>query len=201
MHEYSIVGHAKEKYLFWISLVSIVAAPLLTTLIGKTLSFVNFNAVTITISSGLMFSILYFASNKYIWRIGIISNIISIPDLNGVWECVGKSMKYGSTTILEWNGTITIKQTWNKIMIVLTTKDSQSMSTSLLGGIKQLSGKGYILSYMYDNQPKATEIELHKHKGFCNLVFDNRLASAEGEYYNDRDRASYGTMKLRRIGV
>jgi len=152
--------------------------------------------VTWSIGSFTLFSLLYFLFNMLIWKFSWFGKILKFPNLTGQWACQGASENLKSRSQYDWTGTITIVQTWDKILISLKTT---SRSKSLIGGIRYVPGVGYEVSYHYENTPPVDAIELKKHEGFCVLTFANDLKSAEGWYFNNiKDRASYGVMNLER---
>lgn len=52
--------------------------------------------------------------------------------------------------------------------------------------------------YRYRNDPKINEAELGAHVGFAELLFAKDLKSAEGDYFNNKGRYTFGTMRIRR---
>jgi hypothetical protein len=131
---------------------------------------------------------------KFLWRIFYI--FLKVPNLNGKWICKGHSYKYAANDEHEWESEITIKQDWKKIGITQTTRDSDSFSTSIIGGIKIEDNDEVLLSYVYTNIPRNNTPELVKHEGLVKLRFDKAIKMARGDYFNDRSRQTYGTMEL-----
>jgi hypothetical protein len=193
MHEYSILGHKKEKYVFLLSLLSIALSTLFSSIITKANNAYHLE-IPITISASALFTIVFFSANKIIWKI----QVFGIPNLIGKWTCVGKSYEHGSADVLDWSGIVTIYQTWNKIMITMETNDSSSFSTSIIGGIERIEGKGFRLIYLYRNKPSPGNRDLHEHTGLCELLFESDLKSGNGEYFNNKERGSYGSIHLLR---
>ena len=104
-----------------------------------------------------------------------------------------------SNNVNSWKGIIQLEQEYEKISIKLTTDESKSHSYSLVGDIEIRDRNEIVLSYMYENEPFKTEEGLKQHKGFCRLIFDLLNNSANGHYYTDNDRSSYGVMKLTKM--
>jgi hypothetical protein len=198
MHEYSVVGHSREKVVFYISLIAVVASPTITWLASKIVAVIGFNLGTATVGAAAVFAVLFWVFNSVLWRTRIVQKALGVPDLNGEWSCQGHSIDHESKKKREWTGVVKLTQTWNKMQVTLRTNESKSYSTSAIGGIKKIADNTYILSYLYDNAPSADQTKLHAHSGLCSLVFDLKASSAEGSYFNSQDRPTFGTMRLRR---
>jgi hypothetical protein len=151
------------------------------------------------ISAMSVFTLVYLLFDRVVWKWRWARKILLVPDLNGSWRCDGKTLfRHGTPLEAEWSGTVTIRQSWSRIRIVLTT--GQSASQSIAASIFQEAGSGFRLIYHYDNKPGLGERELARHCGLCNLLFDENVESATGEYFTDKDRMTAGTMKLTRGG-
>ncbi len=197
MHEYTVIGHPREKIIFYIAYFSIFIAPL----ISKALNFSLENYLNIltclSIGSTTIFALGYLLFNKIIWKNKFFMHVYNFPNLNGKWDCIGLSFNKNTNTEIEWKGQMIITQKWDKILIAIQTENSTSQSISVIGGIKFYSGLGYRLSYNYENQPSVTEQELKKHEGFCTLTFNENLSKAEGSYFNNvKERNTFGQIKL-----
>ena len=120
-----------------------------------------------------------------------------VPDLNGKWHCKGHTnLKNAKIVDHDWEATISITQSWSKILIYL--KTSQSESKSISASIYHEAGIGYRLIYQYDNRPNASELDLSNHSGCVELLFLEDTNSASGSYYTDRHRTTVGTMEILR---
>ncbi|MBX9976398.1 hypothetical protein [Cytobacillus firmus] len=196
MHEYTVVDHPRRIILFGLAIIS-------TFISGYISSYINIWAgITIPLSSMTIFTGLYLLLNHLLWKLKIFRKIFSFPNLDGEWECTGLSKNILLQKETDWEGTIIIKQTWDKVLITLKTNNSQSKSVSITGGIKYFAGDGYKLSYHYENTPNPTaETDMRKHEGFCVLTFGEEEQTAEGYYFNNnKDRQSFGEMYLIRRG-
>jgi len=190
LHEYTVIGHPRQKVIFIVAIVSIFASHFITNIIHSWLSF--------SLSAFTLFTILYFLFNQYIWKFSLFEKVFRFPNIAGEWECTGLATNITSNQDFDWEGTTTITQTWDKVLISLRTKTSPQ-SLSLTGGIRHFPGVGYKVTYHYENTPSASAVEVKKHEGFCILTFSSDLSTAEGCYFNNiKDRASYGEMKLKR---
>lgn len=146
------------------------------------------------------FGVLFFVFDRFLWRLKAARAILLVPDLNGSWECQGKTiLKGGAPQDLPWIGTITIRQSWSRMVVVLQTQ--QSSSRSVGASLYQEPGSGYRLIYHYDNRPGAAETELQRHSGQCDLLVANDTASASGEYFTGQGRLTVGTMRLTKKGA
>jgi len=121
-----------------------------------------------------------------------------MPNLKGEYDCTGKSYKYNKDEIRDWSGILKITQTWSKTLIVLETESSKSMSISLSASIVRLEGKGYLLRYLYSNEPKPDYFELKTHLGHCHITFNEMTNKGHGIYFTNQDRKSYGSFILTR---
>ena len=205
MHDYTIRNISKQKAYFLISALSILVTPALIKLLDKFLSFwphleeiyKQFEMLGFTISAFLAFTVLWNLFSKVFWKLLFRIKIVQIPNLSGYWTCSGEGKKYSDKNeINNWFGEIQILQEFDKISIKLTTKESKSHSYSLVGDIEIRDKNEIVLSYMYENEPFKTEEGLKQHKGFCRLIFNLSNNTANGRYYTDNDRSSYGTMSL-----
>jgi hypothetical protein len=197
MHEYAIEGKGREKLFFCIAFVSIIITPLinlgLNHIYAKLTGYIRIE-ITYTITSLTAFTVFFCVFNKFIWR--IMTKILKIPDLNGIWNSKGHSFNSITKVEFPWDSDIEIKQTWSKIAIYQRTKDSDSHSVSMIGSIKIEENGEILLSYVYENTPRSNTPELLKHRGLVTLRFNKHLTKASGDYFNDQHRCTYGTMEL-----
>lgn len=200
MHDYSIDKHPKEKVLFILALIAITTAPLLQDVADIFVAYLEVNAgwssaPVVAVPVFAIFAGLYFLFNKYLWKINWLRKVLLVPDLNGIWECRGHSiLKNGEPANYDWVSTISISQSWSKILIH--SKTSQSESKSISASIYHEDGIGYRLLYQYNNKPNADELDLMNHSGSAELLFAEDTSSASGSYYTDRHRTTVGTMEL-----
>ncbi len=200
MHDYSIDKHPKEKVLFILALIAITTAPLLQDVADIIVAYLEVNAgwssaPVVAVPVFGIFAGLYFLFNKYLWKINWLRKVLLVPDLNGTWECKGHTiLKNGEPANYDWVSTISISQSWSKILIH--SKTSQSESKSISASIYHEDGIGYRLLYQYNNKPNADELDLKNHSGSSELLFAEDTSSASGSYYTDRHRTTVGTMEL-----
>lgn len=199
MHEYTVINHPRHKILFYLALISVGLSSIISLLLNILSPFVLPTFIlSFSISGFTVFLILYWLFNNYFWKTNLFSKAMNFPNLSGKWDCEAISNNITLQQKFPWKSTVTITQYWDKILIISKTT-SKSESKSVVGGINYVEGKGYEVSYHYNNNPNVTESELGKHEGFCVLCFSEDLKTAEGYYFNNiKERASYGEMKLRR---
>lgn len=199
MHEYTVIGHPRQKLIFYIALISILISNFITNYLDKWIGQYLNITVTFSISGITIFGIIYLIFNNYLWRVKLFEKIFHFPNLEGEWKCIGLSNNINLNQQFNWESTVIVKQTWDKILISLKTQNSSSRSMSVTGGLKYFPGVGYKLTYHYENVPNvATEENLRKHEGFCILTFSEDMKSTDGCYFNNiKDRQSYGEMKLK----
>ena len=199
MHDYSIDNHPKDKIIFLLAFIAIFTAPWIRDLISK-LSYIerhHLQWILSGISITSLFTFLYYLFNKHLWKLKWFRKILLIPDLNGEWECNGNTKrKLGQEADVEWNAKVIITQSWSKILIYLSTDESESFSSS--ASIKRVEGKGFKLLYTYENSPKIIVDDMHRHDGCVELLINLECDLAEGNYFSDNHRSTMGNMKLKR---
>jgi len=203
-HEYSVIGldrTAIGRYLGVVAGVLASFAAMTTTLFFNLAQRFGFSdagtgVAIYPINAGLFYFLGHLAFNKYIWRSRIFQAMLGVPNLNGVWACKGFTKDNDGNVTYEWDATVTINQTWEKIVVYLDTGQSRSRSKS--ASLVKEPGRGYVLMYSYQNEPRIGEPELRSHVGYCELLLDEDLKTAEGDYFNNKGRITFGRMKLAR---
>jgi hypothetical protein len=145
------------------------------------------------VGASAVFGVLYGLLSKWAWKWPLIGTALKVPDVSGTWDCVGKTLD-GTTgaTRYDWQGEVTIVQSWDKLRIRLTTKTSGSSSIS--AALAHDSVDGFVLLYHYRNDPKPGAVGLASHTGCSVMTIAKDRKSAEGEYFNGRGRMSFGMM-------
>ena len=202
-HEYSVMGGANRANIG--RLLSFAASAISGALVFMLLSVVdlakklewNVNVPPTLLSlvgAGAVFGGLYWILNKWAWRWPGIGMALKVPDISGTWDCVGKTLDQDGTTKHNWQAEITIVQSWDKLRIRLATTTSGASSIS--AALAHDSIDGFVLLYHYSNDPKAngSAIGLAAHTGCSVMTISKDLKSAHGEYFNGRDRMTFGTM-------
>jgi hypothetical protein len=202
-HEYSVVGHSRSKVGMAIAFVSGAVAGGLTTAAGFAASYIEDQQIELPdiilwpLTGGVVFGILFLIFNKFVWRISRLRGIVGIPDISGTWKLIGQSFDTDNEPKYDWEGSVEITQSYEKITVFLRT--SQSSFQSISAAIVNEGRAGFRLIYSYRNQPKPGEADMAAHIGHCELLFSATLASAEGHYFNGGGRFSHGNMALTKV--
>jgi len=205
-HEYSIIGHSRAKigrHLGTVAGIVATGCALAATSaldLIKTLGFSDQipTVLILPISAAVIYPAGHWLFDHLAWRLPWMLRFLGIPDLNGPWACEGTTLDENGEVRFAWTATITISQTWEKIRVYLDTGSSSSASVS--AALVKEPGRGFILMYSYRNEPKIGEKDLCSHVGYCELTFDEFSDAAEGQYFNNKGRVTYGRMKLTRKG-
>ena len=142
-----------------------------------------------------VFSVVYWAFDRWVWRINLLrkSGIVPIPNLNGRWD--GTAWSSYDPSGEGYAVSLVILQRWTRMVITLETETSQSRS--ITASLKLADEPNPTLSYLYRNEPKATAPEtMNIHHG--TTVVELKGSVLEGRYYTGRGRVTYGTVKLTR---
>lgn len=205
IHEYSMIGHSRASIGRWLGVI----AGLLT---GGAASLIAFTAtlsaalgwtenpphpIVIPITATTFYVLGHFIFDHWLWKRDFVQKILGIPDLHGKWTCKGEKLNGNTGAIeLEWDGVVTITQSWEKIKVHLDT--GKSRSNSVAASIIKEDDVGFILMYSYRNEPKPGENDLSPHIGYCELHISQDMKIANGQYFNSGGRLSFGKMTLLR---
>lgn len=161
------------------------------------------NIIFSSIITALLFLAFYFLFDKWIWKTGWFFKILKYPDISGQWICKGISDYKEETTEmikhgLEWEGKVTILQSWDKVRIRLET--DYSTSDSISAAIIYDEIEEYKILYSYENCPKNLDHEeLRIHRGFVELTLHKDNKSASAKYYNVTGRRTMGSMVWKKL--
>lgn len=195
MHRYATNNHSTEKLIWFIALVAISSASAIGWFTWRMEGWLG--GPVGSVSSVGLFGLLFLCFDRYLWRCPLVQRMLLIPNLNGPWEVLGRTVsKNGGPVDWKWDGEVRISQSWSRIRVVLTTR--QSKSESIAASLYWQAGEGYRLIYHYDNAPRADQPDLKRHSGLCDLLFDTEAVSAEGHYFTGGHRLTIGTLQLRR---
>lgn len=154
-------------------------------------------SIVLSMAGGaVVYAAIYWVFSRYALNYRHLQSLLQVPNLSGEWRCVGKTMATPTTPARDWEGTLTIVQSWDRIRVRL--KTAQSGSNSIAAALAYDSIDGYRLLYNYINEPRADQAELAIHRGWADLSFSKDLKSARGEYFNGQGRWTYGTMEMTR---
>lgn len=189
MHSYSIDTEERIKILSIMGIISVYIKNSLEKTISEFLP--NF---FVPLSALFVFSILFLLYNHFIWKwvcklpLGQVT-----PNLNGLYTGVLKSSydEYNEPHKI----TMSIKQSWTKILITLHTETSKSCSktASLLLNTKC----DPMLLYFYQNDPHIdSKSSMEIHYGTCEHTYNKENKTLDAWYYSGRGRNTTGTIQL-----
>jgi hypothetical protein len=141
------------------------------------------------------YGIFYRIFDKYLWKSAKLTNT---PNLSGSWE--GKIITSYDKHTNDYPATLSIKQTWSHISIVLTTDNSRSESSVAMISTKNPDGAK--VQYAYENKPRHNaKSTMHAHSGTADLSLSTRdnIQILEGDYYTGRDRRNHGILHFEKI--
>lgn len=161
MHNYAIFNHNRATIGRWLGFVSIMIGggiSQLASVIANKTGEHAFSKGAITV--GAIYFIIHFLFNRLIWKLPLFG----IPNLNGSWKVIGKTLNDEGEIRFNWDAELEIKQTWENISIDISTKKSVSGSYTCT---LFKHHNHWTLSYSYKNEPRLEQShELHSHKGF-----------------------------------
>lgn len=196
MHDYAIINHNRANIGRWLGVISLSFSFIISSGLLKISAVSQFNILaSFTVSSGILYVILYFLFNKVLWRI----IWLNLPNIQGVWSVNGCTLDQDNNVIHKWSGSLDIDQTWDKIAIIL--KTNESRSESYTATLRKESGRkgGWILYYSYKNESNMDKQSfLSAHKGFCEIIINEDNKSAKGSYFNNYGRYTFGQITLKK---
>lgn len=211
-HGYTIRGISRTKTVMFVCILSNFIYIFLKFIIGM---FINITSlvegyILVPITFSCVFGLLFMIYNNYMWKIRFLNKIWNVPNISGRWKCEGNTYKKspsesqrtgcrGIERQYSWEGSVTIIQKWNSILISLST--DKSNSESFMAQIEVIDDKSCQLLYAYKNVTiPGAFVDMRGHEGICRITFSESLTFGAGEYFtNPKDRLSYGTMKWIRV--
>ena len=194
MHDYAIDSRERVLVVRILFMASALASGIAAALIPSDLLPLRWLLPIPSIA--LVFGVSYWAFDNWFWRWRFLRDLrlISVPDLQGTWTGTIASSHTGFEKTQPV--TVTIEQTWTKIVVRLNAAESRSWSST--ASILTNSSEGLVLTYLFDNQPEAESARtMERFRGTTVLV---RTAAdrLEGHYYTGRGRETHGSIKLGR---
>ncbi|MEX0704712.1 MAG: hypothetical protein WD069_21620 [Planctomycetales bacterium] len=188
MHAYSMKDCARERYILALTILAIGFVAIAKQAAGM---------IGVTVSVGIIsaFGAAYYVFDRWAWRWPLLSRIVAIPDLAGIWAISGRTNGADGQP-REWSAEARIEQSWSRIAISIETTTSRSRSG--MAAVERDPGHGFRLVYGYINEPKTTDGELRSHRGTCEVVFAPDLLTGQGLYFNDHQRRTVGEMQWKR---
>jgi hypothetical protein len=190
MHTYSINSSERSKIPFMLAGISIGLILLLKYKIVLP-SWIPVPGVF------ALYGILYGVFDKWLWKWEFLSKIglISTPNLNGTWKMLSRSSMNDYEK--EYEGIITINQTWTSISIYLDGEKFSSIST--MAGIDVKTDSIFTLKWEYLSQkkPKFSDKD-YMHTGMTRVLAENKTKplTLKGDYFTDRSRHNYGSVTI-----
>ena len=104
-------------------------------------------------SIGLVFGVSYWVFDNWLWRWQFlrVMRLIRLPDLSGAWTGTVASSYSGFEGVQQV--TVKIEQKWTRMVVRLNAEESRSWSVT--ASVLTNSPEGLILTYLFDNEPKA----------------------------------------------
>ncbi len=147
-------------------------------------------------SAFIICAVLYKLFDKYLWKILPYLGV-NFPNLNSSWLVEINPSNVPDVTGL--TGELRIQQSWSKISIALDT--NVSFSWSLTAAITFPTPDKILLTNQYEVLPKeSAPAGVQRHVGTNQLVIKRdktKINILSGEYYTERNRASYGTISFK----
>ncbi len=197
IHAYSSDHGERVRGIVIIGILSVVAAWLLHLL----LNYIPLSIPWwIDMPSVLgFFALIRTSVDKSLWRSKLVRKAfgIVVPDLNGIWK--GQSFSSYSDHSSPLDAELIIYQTWTGIQVSLETATSISHSRAAAFVIDQPGKMSLIYEYLCEPRPGAANT-MHTHRGTAELFIKSNGTLLEGEYYTGRDRQTFGTLSMQRIG-
>ena len=147
-------------------------------------------------SIALVFGVSYWAFDNWLWRFRFLRvlRLINVPDLRGTWTGMIASSYTGFEKTQ--SVTVTIEQTWTKIVVRLNSAGSRSWS--ITASVLTNSPEGMVLTHLFDNNPEAGSVETMQRFRGTTVLISAAPDRLEGHYYSGRGRETHGSVKLRR---
>ena len=145
-------------------------------------------------SIALLFGASHWAFDNWFWRWPFLRvlRLTSVPNLRGTWTGTIASSYTGFEK--KQPVTVTIEQTWTKIVVRLNAAESRSWS--LTASILTNAPEGFMLTYLFDNEPEAESVRAMERFRGTTVLVSNIPDRLEGYYYTGRGRETHGSIKL-----
>jgi hypothetical protein len=143
-----------------------------------------------------VFGLLYYAFAQWLWRWPLFRwiGLVKTPDIGGSWQGCVKSSHDKHTQ--EHRVTITVTQTWTKMLVSLKAERSTSKSVSAAIFVDEEDVPVLRFIYLNSPQPDAQKtMQIHHGTVVVRLEERDRLV---GSYYTGRGRSNHGALVLNR---
>jgi len=186
------MGINKKNITIQVWLLVIIFGVIYYSKYGYTISVSSFlSCITPTVGA---FSILSYTFTTWVWKYGFVRRwFIPFPCLEGKWEAHITQIKPDDKRFVD--ASITIRQNFNYIQIILETNESKS--TSICGNFHINKETGYHrLIYTFFNEPRISFREnSNMHYGTVILNISDTADKLDGEYWTSRSTKGEIVMK------
>ncbi len=175
LHSYNIKGFENDKIIVFHVLISYAISIGLIYLFKPILDNIpTYIQPIIEIPSVIgVYEFIKYIVNKYLWKTKLFSKLLKVPNLNGIWNGVIETNYNGNDEKIDVK--MTIKQDFDKILIIYDTEKSISYST--IAEINIENEYCTEIFYQYINEPKYKYCgELNIHHGSADYTL-----TVEGE--------------------
>ena len=117
-----------------------------------------------------------------------------MPDLRGTWVGTIASSYTGFEKTQPV--TVTIEQTWTKMVVRLNSAESRSWS--ITASVLTKAPEGLVLTYLFENEPKAESVSTMLRFRGTTVLVNTEPGLLEGHYYTGRGRGTHGSIEMRR---
>jgi hypothetical protein len=194
MHPYSINSEEHKSIPFYLGILAIILAYLLSYLSARLFPIPWWLDAPSVLG---FYGILHNLFNKFFWKWDWLHSlgIIKTPILHGSWGGEVSSLTKHDDAKQKVN--VKVLQTWTEMKILLVAPNSTSFSYE--ASIIIEGDDTAMLYYQYEGHPKHKAPEtMHIHRG---SVCAKLLSSSEinAEYYSGRDRQNIGTFEIKKV--
>lgn len=145
------------------------------------------------ITVAMVFSLIKWLFEKYLWRTQLINKFLGVPDLNGTWEGVLESSYKKNGINVKVDMTLEIEQTWSRIKCTSIFPNSKSYSDLVC--LDSEGPKGTTLKFTFTNHSEDLDLGLPQFAGYNELRL-NDANTLDGTYYTQREPSTKGTILL-----
>ena len=194
MHDYAIDSRERVFVVRILFMASALVSGVAATLIPSDL--IPMRWLIPIPSIPLVFGVSYWTFDNWLWRWRFLRTmrLISVPNLRGEWTGTIDSSYTEFEKALPV--TVTIEQTWTKIAVRLNAAHSRSWSVT--ASVLTNAPEGVLLTYLFDNEPKAEAISAMQRFRGTTVLVSSGPGRLEGHYYTGRGRETHGSLKLSR---
>ena len=198
MHQYSLDKNIREKVLLIIVILSMAISYMLKYIFAEPIETIIYyinqsealslfvktildsEIVPSIISASVIYKVLLYLFDRFLWKFKPLNLILGIPDLNGKWTGTLQS----SFDDKSYDMILEIKQTWTKIQCK--SSFDKSSSNSKIASIYLNDPESPVLYFSFHNQSQDLETRSQQYDGFNILSLSTDKKSLSGKYFNDR---------------